>query len=115
MRPAPARDCKESRAQDRPNKDRTPSRIEEAGNTLLPDGTRTRDQKIATPDGERWIAWREVVVRNGDKTELQGVGRDVTDRVEAERALLIARENAEAASGAKSASSRRSRMKSAHP
>ena len=57
-----------------------------------------------TPDGARWIAWRDVVVRGGRRrgTEVQSVGRDVTDRVEAERALAEARDQAEAASRAKS-------------
>jgi PAS domain S-box-containing protein len=66
------------------------------------DGTRMHDQKIATDDGERWIAWREVVVRTGAATEVQSVGRDVTARVEAERALAGARDQAEAANRAKS-------------
>jgi PAS domain S-box-containing protein len=69
---------------------------------LTPDGTRIHDQKIAAADGERWIAWREVMVRAGHRTEVQSVGRDVTDRVEAERALADARDQAEAANRAKS-------------
>ena len=70
---------------------------------LLPDGTRAYDQKILTTHGPRWIAWREVVVRAGvGDQERQSVGRDVTDRVEAERALAEARDQAEAASRAKS-------------
>ena len=76
--------------------------IEQGDFTLSADGTRNHDQKIATPGGARWIAWREVVVRDGKKTETQSVGRDVTDRVEAERALSAARDHAEAASRAKS-------------
>jgi PAS domain S-box-containing protein len=70
--------------------------------TLLADGTRVHDQKIAAPDGARWIAWREVMVRSDGDSELQGVGRDVTDRVRAERALADARDQAEAANRAKS-------------
>jgi PAS domain S-box-containing protein len=70
--------------------------------TLHDDGTRVHDQKIATADGARWIAWREVVVRTGASTEVQSVGRDVTDRVEAEHALAEARDQAEAANRAKS-------------
>src|ERR1700730_15938933 len=54
---------------------------------LLCDGTRIHDQKIATPEGERWIAWREVIVRAGQSAQVQSVGRDITERVEAERAL----------------------------
>src|ERR1700744_4149822 len=29
----------------------------------LPDGTRIYDQKIGSPDGARWIAWRDVTIR----------------------------------------------------
>jgi len=77
--------------------------IEEQGPaTLLADGTRVHDQKIAAPDGAHWIAWREVTVRSDGGSEMQSVGRDVTDRVIAERALADARDQAEAASRAKS-------------
>jgi PAS domain S-box-containing protein len=68
----------------------------------LPDGTRSYDQEITTPDGPRWIAWREVAVRIDGDSEVQSVGRDVTDRVKAEQALAEARDLAEAASRAKS-------------
>ncbi len=62
------------------------------------------DQKIATPLGPRWIAWREGLVRidAGQPAELQSVGRDVTDRTETERALGEARDHADAANRAKS-------------
>ena len=77
--------------------------VEEQGAaTALPDGTRVHDQKIAAPDGARWIAWREVTVRTDGDSEVQSVGRDVTDRVSAEHALGEARDEAEAASRAKS-------------
>ncbi len=69
---------------------------------VLPDGTRVHDQRIATPEGARWIAWREASLRSDTGSEMQSVGRDVTDRVEAERALAEARDQAEAASRAKS-------------
>ena len=68
----------------------------------LADGTRVHDQKIAAPGGARWIAWREVSVRVDGGSEVQSVGRDMTDRVMAERALGDARDQAEAASRAKS-------------
>src|SRR3984957_13144312 len=68
----------------------------------LADGTRVHDQKIAAPGGARWIAWREVSVRVDGGSEVQSVGRDMTDRVVAERALGDARDQAEAASRAKS-------------
>jgi PAS domain S-box-containing protein len=77
--------------------------VEEQGEaTSLPDGTRVHDQKIAAAGGARWIAWREVTVRADSGSEIQGVGRDITDRVSAERALADARDQAEAASSAKS-------------
>ncbi|MBX9777837.1 MAG: response regulator [Xanthobacteraceae bacterium] len=68
------------------------------------DGTRIHDQKIAAESGARWIAWREVMVRTGTLpgAEVQSVGRDVTDRVQAERALADARDQAETANRAKS-------------
>ncbi|MGC2132162.1 MAG: ATP-binding protein [Xanthobacteraceae bacterium] len=70
--------------------------------TTLADGTRVYDQKIAAAGGARWIAWREVTVRSDHASEMQSVGRDVTDRVSAERALADARDQAEAANRAKS-------------
>jgi PAS domain S-box-containing protein len=76
--------------------------LENGEATLLADGTRTYDQKIASPDGARWIAWREVTVRADGASETQSVGRDVTDRAMAEHALSEARDQAEAANRAKS-------------
>ena len=71
--------------------------------TVLPDTTRIWDQKIATAGGPRWISWREVIVRDKkDRTETQSVGRDVTDRAQAEQALSEARDQSEAANRAKS-------------
>jgi PAS domain S-box-containing protein len=72
--------------------------------TLEPNGTRTFDQKIAAAAGERWIAWRESLVRSnaGEDAETRCVGRDVTIRAETERALAQARDFADAASRAKS-------------
>lgn len=78
--------------------------IEDGGTAVLPDGTRVSDQKIATAESARWIAWREVTVRgsSAEPTETQSVGRDVTDRAETERALADARDQAEGANRAKS-------------
>jgi PAS domain S-box-containing protein len=70
--------------------------------TVLSDGTRMHDQQIASGSAARWIAWREVIVRGEQGSEVQGVGRDVTDRVEAERALGQARDLSETANRAKS-------------
>jgi len=72
--------------------------VEEQGTiALLADGTQAHDQKITTPDGARWIAWREVTVRDDHGSEIQSVGRDVTGRVKAEHELADARDQAEAA------------------
>jgi PAS domain S-box-containing protein len=77
--------------------------IEQGDVAVSADGTRMHDQKIATAEGSRWIAWREVLVRNGGAgTETQCVGRDVTDRSQGERALAEARDAADAANRAKS-------------
>jgi PAS domain S-box-containing protein len=78
--------------------------LERGDAALEPNGTRIHDQKIATPVGPRWIAWREGLVRSdaGQPAEMQCVGRDVTDRTETERALAEARDQADAANRAKS-------------
>ncbi len=76
--------------------------LEQGETSVLADGTRTHDQRIASATGARWIAWREVRVRGDAGTEVQSVGRDVTARMEAQRALADARDQAEAANRAKS-------------
>ncbi|SDI76418.1 MULTISPECIES: PAS domain-containing hybrid sensor histidine kinase/response regulator [Bradyrhizobium] len=78
--------------------------LEQGDAALESNGTRIHDQRIAGPLGPRWIAWREGLVRSdaGETAELQCVGRDVTDRTESERALAQARDQADAASRAKS-------------
>ncbi|MGZ5841930.1 MAG: ATP-binding protein, partial [Xanthobacteraceae bacterium] len=76
--------------------------LEQGQTTVMADGARAYDQKIAAIDGARWIAWREVTVRADGASEMQSVGRDVTDRVLIERALAVARDQAEAANRAKS-------------
>src|SRR3569833_3727429 len=78
--------------------------LEQGDSARESNGTRIHDQKIATPLGARWIAWREGYVRldAGQSAELQSVGRDVTDRTETERALSDARDQADAANRAKS-------------
>jgi PAS domain S-box-containing protein len=81
-----------------------PSVLEQGEIAVRPDGTRVHDQKIASADGPRWIAWREAPVRaeRDGHTETQSVGRDITDRVRAEHALAEARDQADAANRAKS-------------
>src|SRR4051794_13823066 len=78
--------------------------LEQGDSVLEYNGTRIHDQKIAGPFGPRWIAWREGLVRNdaGGPSEMQSVGRDVTDRTEGERAIAEARDQANAANRAKS-------------
>jgi signal transduction histidine kinase/CheY-like chemotaxis protein len=68
----------------------------------LPDGTRIHDQKLDA-EGARWIAWRDVAIRDplSGRAEILSVGRDVTDRTQAEHALGQARDQAEAANRAK--------------
>ena len=52
----------------------------QANINVLPDGSRTHDQKIGTGDTARWIAWHDVTVRSEAGTEIQSVGRDMTAR-----------------------------------
>jgi PAS domain S-box-containing protein len=78
--------------------------LQEGRSSVLIDGTRLHDEQIATPDGPRWLSWRNVVVwdEKAEFAEVQSVGRDVSDRIEAEQALAEARDAAEAANRAKS-------------
>lgn len=78
--------------------------LEQGDSARESNGTRIHDQRICTPLGARWIAWREGFVRldASQPAELQSVGRDVTDRTETERALSDARDQADAANRAKS-------------
>jgi PAS domain S-box-containing protein len=76
--------------------------VQQSDMQVLADGTRLYDQKIAAGDGERWIAWRETIVPSKGGSEIQAVGRDITARVRAERALAAARDHADGANRAKS-------------
>jgi signal transduction histidine kinase/CheY-like chemotaxis protein len=71
--------------------------------TVRPDGTRLVDEAIDTPEGVRWYAWTETDVTGPDgvRPTLRS-GREITDRIAAERALEAALAKAEAASEAKS-------------
>ena len=62
------------------------------------------DQRVKTSRGWRWYAWEDYPIRSEDGilTEIQSVGRDITDRKEAERATRAARDRAEQMSKAKS-------------
>jgi PAS domain S-box-containing protein len=67
------------------------------------DGAHLIDEAIDTQEGVRWIAWIETPARGpGGMPSLVRMGREVTDRVDSERALEEARVKAEAASEAKS-------------
>ena len=81
-----------------------PEVLEQGDIAIEANGTRSHDQKIAAALGPRWIGWREDLVRSdsGQPADLQCVGRDVTDRIETERALGEARDLADAANHAKS-------------
>ena len=72
--------------------------------TQSPDGSIAFDQEIETTSGPRWISWKEAAVRgtDGEIIQLQRTGRDITARVATEHTLDDAREQAEAASRAKS-------------
>jgi len=62
------------------------------------------DQQVRTVYGWRWIAWEDFAIRDarGTITEIQSVGRDITERKALEEAITIARDRAEAGSRAKS-------------
>jgi len=47
----------------------------------------TVEQRALTVDGWRWIAWEDYAIRDdeGNVVEIQGVGRDITHRVEVEQ------------------------------
>ena len=67
----------------------------------LQDGERR--VKLGTVAGSRWFTWIDAPVRSPDgQLLLQSVIRDVTESIEAERALIVARDQAEAANRAKS-------------
>jgi PAS domain-containing protein len=78
--------------------------LEVGASTTTSDGARSYDQRVASPAGERWIAWREHWIRleANQPAQLQCVGRDVTDRAAIEHALAEARDQSDAANRAKS-------------
>jgi PAS domain S-box-containing protein len=80
-----------------------PQVLERTAGSRESDGSRSADERIRTPDGERWIAWRHHAVRDGSgAAQLQSVGRDITERKAAELALAHSRARAETANEAKS-------------
>jgi signal transduction histidine kinase/CheY-like chemotaxis protein len=77
-----------------------------AGHQLMPESDPVSlkgDFAILVAGEQRWVAWSEVpVTRRGVVVGYQSVGRDVTERKAFETALSAARDQAEAASAAKS-------------
>jgi PAS domain S-box-containing protein len=66
-------------------------------------GTQQIDEALEIADGSlRWISWEETEIETPRGRESQRIGRDVTERVTAERALEEGRRKAEAANEAKS-------------
>jgi len=61
------------------------------------------DQRIVTARGPRWFVWEEFAIRDdeGHLSEIQTVGRDITDRKETEERLGDALERAQAANRSK--------------
>jgi hypothetical protein len=62
----------------------------------------TDEQRLFTVDGVRWFQWNVAAIKNdaGEVVELQGVGRDITERKQMERELQAAldqRQQAESA------------------
>ena len=62
------------------------------------------DQRVRTASGWRWFAWEDYPIRGeaGQLTEIQSVGRDITERKEVERTVRAALDRAEQMSKAKS-------------
>ena len=67
-----------------------------------PKRRRRYTQQIATATGARWFEWDEQELGAGAGAEVQCSGRDVTERLREQVELLAARQDAEAASRAKS-------------
>lgn len=78
--------------------------LDDGTTSIARDGARLYDRKLTTPNGPRWIAWRES--RLGADSNWVGhtqyVGRDVTYRAASEQALASAHDRANAANEAKS-------------
>jgi len=86
-----------------PEGERAPLLSSFAGLAVPPHRIR-RDERVITSRGPRWIAWEEFAIRDEENRliEIQAVGRDVTDRKEAEERLAEALQQANDASRAKS-------------
>jgi PAS domain S-box-containing protein len=76
-----------------------------APGAAIADEPYTFESEMLFDDGRRlWIRWTQRAIKDDDRTtmEYQAVGHDITERKEAEAALLRAKEAAEAADRAKS-------------
>ncbi len=62
------------------------------------------EQRVRTACGERWFLWEDFVIRDarGALSEIQTVGRDITEHKQALAELALAKDQAEAANRAKS-------------
>ncbi|MGE5810284.1 MAG: PAS domain S-box protein, partial [Ignavibacteria bacterium] len=69
--------------------DDLPATLEKMKELESPPYRITMEQRAYTSEGLRWIEWSDtaIVDDNGTIIEIQGVGRDIHDRKEAERAL----------------------------
>jgi PAS domain S-box-containing protein len=79
--------------------------VQAASNVDAQLSTRSRyDRRLNTTTGWRWFAWEDFVIRNDDDqiSEIQSIGRDITEHKELEIALREARDKAEDANRAKS-------------
>jgi len=67
------------------------------------DEQRSYTQQLKTQNGNRWYIWEEFAVtdENLNITEIQSIGRDITEQIRAEGELQDAREQAESANKAK--------------
>ena len=67
-------------------------------------GRQNRVVELATEDGPRWFVWEDFTILDGDGrvSEIQSVGRDITEQRASELALAVARDEAMDASKAKS-------------
>lgn len=73
--------------------------------SVTTDSPSTFERELDLPDGNRvWLQWTQRAIKDsyGETIEYQAVGHDITDRREAEAALLKAKETAEEADRAKS-------------
>ncbi|HZP10348.1 ATP-binding protein [Methyloceanibacter sp.] len=76
----------------------------ETGPAAEGDGRQRRVVELATLSGPRWFTWEDFTILDGEGrvSEIQSVGRDITEQRASELALAVARDQAMEASKAKS-------------